>query len=507
MKAPPRSALPSLALRALPRVDEVAQALPGAFPRSQRVHASRQSINALRNELQADSNARAEPESNCNALEQTLLARAVSAARAVLEEEEERDFPPAVLNATGIIVHTGLGRSRLSRAATEAAARAARDGCALEVDVDSGERGHRDATIARMLREITGCEDATVLNNGAGATLLALSALCAGARVACSRGELVEIGGGFRMPDVMAQSGAVLIEVGCTNKTRASDYRSALLQVLAPGHKAGLLKVHPSNFHIEGFTEEVPIGELAALARELSVPLIDDLGSGALIDLAPFGLRGEPTVQEHVASGADAVIFSGDKLLGGPQCGVICGRGEAIGRIRRHPLARALRCDKMTLAALSATLRAYANPDGNFSQARREIPTLQALTEPVEAVRRRADRLARRLRSRLDAREEAAWRVSVQAQAARAGAGSLPAQELPSWSVVLEMKSLTNAPSVEEAARRLRCGVRVAGAPGGRTGVWGRVQRNGLWLDARCLRDEDVQTAVQAVAQSLAQHP
>lgn len=458
-------------LRFLPRVDVLADLLPPEFSHAERVQAARSALDDLRRAYQDVPFGAfgAEP----------IVAEAREAACKYLWRLA-RPFPARVLNATGIIVHTGLGRSRLSRAAIQAVVRAASDPSALEVEVESGARGQRDASIAALLREITQCEDATVVNNGAGATVLSLAALCAGGEVACSRGELVEIGGGFRMPDVMRESGCVLREVGTTNKTRADDYR----QVLAGNPQAsGLLKVHPSNFRIQGFVEEASIEEMADLARELKLPLVDDLGSGALLDLSPWGLDGEPTVQAHVSSGADAVIFSGDKLLGGPQCGVICGRGEAIERIRRHPLARALRCDKMTLAALHATLLAYRDPSDNFARARAEIPTLKALCEDEPTVRARAEKLKRQLDER-SLGVGSFWELAVRASRAQAGAGSLPTRDLDSWSVVIS--ALQPSDSIEEMARAMR-----------RAGLWGRIEGGSLWLDARTLSEEDVGEAAR----------
>lgn len=471
------------ALRLLPRVDTLAQSLPPEFSSAERVQAARRALDELRQKWRAH-----EPEpgstelgSDVERARQQVLAQASEMASQHLWLVAAR-FPARVLNATGIIVHTGLGRSRLSLAAIEAVVLAARDGSALEVEVESGGRGRRDASVAALLRQITGCEDATVVNNGAGATVLSLAALCSGGEVACSRGELVEIGGGFRMPDVMAQSGCALREVGTTNKTRPADYR----QVLEGNPNArGLLKVHPSNFRIEGFTQEASIEELALLARELGLPLVDDLGSGALLDLAFWGLAGEPTVQSHVEAGADAVIFSGDKLLGGPQCGIICGRGGSIELIRRHPLARALRCDKMTLAALHATLLAYLDASDNFARARAEIPTLQALCESEQEVRRRALKLALKLRRQTQALrgqapgEGARLEIEVRPSRAQAGAGSLPTHDLASWSVVISPVNASS--SAENLALAMR-----------RAGVWGRIEGGSLWLDARTLSYSDV---------------
>ncbi len=411
---------------------------------------------------------------DAGALQLEVLCRAQAAL-----QKPETTWPPRILNATGIIIHTGLGRALLSDAAVAAAHMAAADACALEVEVESGARGRRDYAIAALLREITGCEDATVCNNGAGATLLALSTLAAGREVICSRGELVEIGGGFRMPDVMRQSGAQLREVGCTNKVRLADYAAAIND-----QTGALLKVHTSNYRIVGFTEEVSLHDLAQLGRERGLPVMEDLGSGVLLDLAAWGLPGEPTVQERVGSGADVVVFSGDKLLGGPQAGILCGRKQAIEEIRRHPLMRALRCDKMTLAALETTLRHYRNPDDCYAVARREIPTLRAITAPATEVQRRARKLQRLLKG-------VPAEVTVRPSQAQAGAGALPTQTLPSWAVVIQIQT----GSVEELARQLRIGT---------PGVWGYLREAALWLDLRTLRESEIAICAQAISQALA---
>jgi L-seryl-tRNA(Ser) seleniumtransferase len=460
------------ALRALPRVDDVARFLSAEFalPQSTLARAARGAIASVRDQIGAGKFEMKSGAAIGNTAAQSTLDAVLKVARRDLKANE-RSFPAPVLNATGIIIHTGLGRSRLSQAATAAVMRAASESCALEVDLESGGRGRRDACVAELLREITGCEDATVCNNGAGAMILLLSALAAGREVICSRGELVEIGGGFRMPDVMLQSGAILREVGCTNKTRLADYEAALGE-----RSAVLLKVHPSNFRIEGFVEETSLPDLVALGRKNNVATIEDLGSGLLIDLAPYGLGDEPTVQSRVASGADAIVFSGDKLLGGPQCGIVCGREETVARVRRHPLMRALRADKMTLAALDATLRAYRDSSDNWARARREIPTLTAITTPLELVRARALRLRRRLQK---ARVPAS--VTLSPSSAQAGAGALPTRALPSWSVGVR----PHHQSTEEFARRLRMSA-------GEVSVWGRVHNGALYFDCRTLFENEI---------------
>jgi L-seryl-tRNA(Ser) seleniumtransferase len=339
--------------------------------------------------------------------------------RARLAEELARARRPTlrrVLNATGVLVHTNLGRAPLADAAVARVIEVA-GFSNLELDLTTGTRGSRHDHLAPLLRRLTGAEAALTVNNGAAAVLLVLAALARGREVVVSRGELVEIGDGFRIPDVLTQSGARLVEVGTTNRTRAADYEEAI----GP-ETALLLRVHPSNFRVVGFAERPRVEELAAVARRHGVPLVDDLGSGALADV-----EGEPTPARALAAGADLVCFSGDKLLGGPQAGVVAGRADLVERLRRHPLMRALRPDKLTLAALEGTLALWLDRPG-------EVPVLRMLREPLEAVRARAERLA------------AAVGGTVEETVARAGGGALPLAELPSAACAVE----------EELAARLR---------------------------------------------------
>jgi len=313
-----------------------------------------------------------------------------------------------VLNATGVLVHTNLGRAPLPAAALERVAAVA-GYSNLELDLDTGSRGSRHDHLAPLLRRLTGGEAALAVNNNAGALLLALAALAEGREVVVSRGELIEIGDGFRIPDVLARSGARLVEVGTTNRTRAADYEAAI----GPD-TALLLRVHQSNFRVVGFTEQPRVAELAAVAARHGVPLLDDLGSGALVDV-----DGEPTPAASLAAGADLVCFSGDKLLGGPQAGIVAGRADLVELLRRHPLQRALRADKLALAALEGTLALYLDrPD--------EIPVVRMLREPVEDVRARAERLA------------AATGGEIEETVARVGGGALPLAELPSFACAVE---------------------------------------------------------------------
>jgi L-seryl-tRNA(Ser) seleniumtransferase len=359
------------------------------------------------------------------------------------------------LNATGVVVHTNLGRAPLAEAALERVQEIGAGYSNLEYDLGRGGRGSRQDHLAGALRRLTGAEAALVVNNNAAAVLLALGALAEGREVLVSRGELIEIGDGFRIPEVLARSGARLVEVGTTNRTRAADYEAAIGQ-----ETAVLLRVHQSNFRLVGFAEQPPLAELAALARAHGLPLVDDLGSGALADLGD-----EPTAAAALAAGADLVCFSGDKLLGGPQAGIVVGRGELVARLRRHPLQRALRADKLTLAALEGTLALYLDPE----RARREIPVLRMLEERPAAVRARAERLAARVGG------------SVEETVARVGGGALPLAELPSFACAVE----------EELQARLR-----AGEPP----VVALVRDGRTLLDVRTLRDEEVEEVAAAVA-------
>jgi L-seryl-tRNA(Ser) seleniumtransferase len=360
-----------------------------------------------------------------------------------------------VLNATGVLVHTNLGRAPLAEHALERVVEAARGYSNLEYELVEGRRGSRQDHVAAALRRLTGAEAALVVNNNAAAVLLALAALAEGREVVVSRGELIEIGDGFRIPDVLARSGARLREVGTTNRTRAADYERAV------GPETGaLLRVHQSNFRVVGFTEQPSVAELAAVARRHGVPLVDDLGSGVLV-----ALEGEPSARESLAAGADLVCFSGDKLLGGPQAGVVVGRAELVERLRRHPLQRAVRADKLTLAALEGTLALYAEP----GRAGQEVPVLRMLGEPAESVRARASRLAEAVGG------------EVEETVARAGGGALPLAEIASYACAVE----------EELAGPLR---------EGEPPVVGIVRDGRLLLDCRTLTDAEAEEVAAAVA-------
>lgn len=383
-----------------------------------------------------------------------------------------------VINATGIIVHTNLGRSRLSAEAIRAVTDVACNYSTLEYDIPSGERGSRHVHVERLICDLTGAEAAMAVNNNAAAVLLAISALAARKESVVSRGQLVEIGGSFRIPDIMRQSGAKMVEVGATNKTHVRDYAAAITP------KTGLLlKVHSSNFKVVGFTEEVDLVDLVALGNSRGIPVFEDQGSGVLLDLRPYGLPYEPTVGESIACGAPLVSCSGDKLLGGPQAGILCGSQEIISRLKRHPMARALRLDKMTLAALEVTLRTYLDPE----RALREIPTLRMITTPVETVRKRAEALA----SAISVCSQS-FDVQVQDSIARAGGGALPLADIPTVVVAL----LPKEGSVVELERRLRLGT---------PSVVARIKEDRLMLDPRTLSDDELDIVAKALGRICAE--
>ena len=365
-----------------------------------------------------------------------VAARIMTVAVSRLRERFTPSLQPAI-NATGVIIHTNLGRAPLAAAALERVAAVGAGYSTLEYDLARGARGRRDVHAEPLLRDLTGAESAVIVNNNAAATMLLLAALASGREVIVSRGELVEIGGGFRVPDVMAQSGAVLREVGTTNKTRASDYAAAISD-----RTALILRVHPSNFRIEGFTERPRLEELIALGRQFNVPVAEDLGSGLLDEIATVGL-GEPTVRAAVASGLDACCFSGDKLLGGPQAGIIVGRAPIVEIIRRHPLMRALRADKMTYAALEGTLVEYA-----AGRAPLTVPVRRMLEMTADEIRVRAQTLADRINSMTG------WRAALVEGASAVGGGSAPGVELPTWLVSVVKEGLS-ADALEEQLRRL----------------------------------------------------
>lgn len=452
-------------LRNVPSVDRVlalpeVQRLGEALPRSLLVEAVRAALDRLRDAIRAG----------------TAVGTPMARIGAEVSEEVARRLSPSlrpVINATGVVLHTNLGRSPLASRAIEQMAALAAGYSNLEYDLEARERGSRHTHVERLLRDLVGAQAALVVNNCAAAVLLVITALARGREVVVSRGELVEIGGSFRMPDVMEQSGARLREVGTTNRTRLRDYEAAI----GP-ETALLLKAHRSNFAMVGFTEEVDGAELAELGRRRGVPTAHDLGTGLLVDLAPFGIPGAATVPTEIAKGTDLVMFSGDKLLGGPQAGVIAGRKDAVERLRNHPLTRALRVDKVTISALEATLLCYV--DGS---AWREVPTLAMLTTPLGALARRCDAIVHTLTA---ADPSTAWMATVASAVGRVGGGTFPLAELPTQVVRLRHPRTP----VEEVDRRLR-----TGSPA----VVARVQDDALVLDARTIRDEDLAALAEAL--------
>jgi len=456
-------------LRALPAVDEVlrraaSDEILAGCPRVLAREAARQAVEELRRRLAAGRETGSREDIASLAVQLTLEYAAVLA-RVNLRR---------VINATGVVLHTNLGRSPLAEEALGAVARVAGGYANLELDLATGRRGSRYQAVEGILTRLTGSEAALVVNNNAAAVLLALGTLAAGREVVVSRGQLVEIGGSFRIPDVMAASGAVLVEVGTTNKTYQRDYARACGE-----RTALLLQVHTSNYRVVGFVHETSTGELVELGRERGLPVMCDLGSGSLVDLAAWDLPGEPTVPEVVAAGADVVTFSGDKLLGGPQAGIIVGRRELVERMKKNPLTRALRIDKMTAAALEATLRAYLDPD----RALVEIPVLRMLTMDPAALRQRAQELADAIGRRIKPGQ-----VALVEGISRVGGGALPLAELPA--VLVELTPY--GASAAEVQRRLREGP---------VPIMVRVQEDKVLFDPRTLLPGDGELLAEQVAQ------
>ncbi|HWS87899.1 MAG TPA: L-seryl-tRNA(Sec) selenium transferase [Pyrinomonadaceae bacterium] len=427
-------------LRALPSIDALlrtpeAAALRDALGAERLTALAREVTEGLREELRSGS----ETSTNGEGARASLLAEAARRLTLTAERESARGLR-RVINATGVVLHTNLGRAPLSEAARRAVAEEAAGYCTLEYDTETGARGRRGGRAEALLAELTGAEEALVVNNCAAAALLVLTALARDGETVVSRGELVEIGGDFRVPDVMAQSGTSMIEVGTTNRTRLSDHEHAI------GERTRLLmRVHPSNYRIVGFTSAPALEELARLAHAHGLLLYEDAGSGALIDLAPHGLSGEPVIKESIARGADVVTFSGDKLLGSAQAGLVVGRREVVGRLRRHPLYRALRADKLALAALEATLEAYRR-----GQAAREVPALRMLSATRAEVEERARAFAERLRSRLD---PGTLNSDIIDGDSAVGGGSAPTTHPPTALVALTHPALS-ADALDQSLRR-----------------------------------------------------
>ncbi|HDL8464552.1 TPA: L-seryl-tRNA(Sec) selenium transferase [Yersinia enterocolitica] len=372
-----------------------------------------------------------------------------------------------VFNLSGTVLHTNLGRAPLAESAIAAVTDAMRGAVTLEYSLSGAGRGHRDRAVADLLCELTGAEDACIVNNNAAAVFLMLTVMAAGKQVVVSRGELVEIGGAFRIPDVMRQAGCELVEVGTTNRTHLKDYRQAISE-----HTGLLMKVHTSNYSIEGFTASVAEQQLAALGHEFAIPTATDLGSGSLVDMTRYGLPAEPMPQQLIAAGVDLVTFSGDKLLGGPQAGIILGKKQWIDQLQQHPLKRVLRADKMTLAALDATLRLYQQPD----RLTELLPTMRLLTRPAQDIAESAQRVLAALNSSYGAE----FTLAVESCWSQIGSGSLPVDRLPSWAVTFTPKEGRGS-ALEALTARWR---------GLAKPIIGRVADERLWLDLRCLEDE-----------------
>jgi L-seryl-tRNA(Ser) seleniumtransferase len=454
-------------LRNLPSMTELLDAPALAAARQRHPHAAvaaaaRAALDSLRSQILAGET-------------RPIDLGALAAAAATALDAQVAPALRPVINATGVVLHTNLGRSPMHETAARAAYEAARGYLNLELDLATGKRSSRQGNVRAGLLQITGAEAATAVNNCAAATVIALRAVAAGKEVIVSRGQLVEIGGSFRIPEVMAVSGATLREVGTTNITRLSDYERAI----GP-NTAALMRVHSSNYRIRGYTKSVDLAQLVELGRKHNLPVIDDAGSGQAVDLTPFGLPGEPLVSASTAAGAALVLFSGDKLLGGPQCGILAGKAELIQKIEKDPLMRAFRLDKMTLAALEATLRLYRDS----AEALRTVPTLRMLTTPLADLRRRCEAFAVRLRA------IPGVTVGVREDESFVGGGSLPDVSVPT--VVLALGA--DGVSETELAERLR-----AGTPA----VVGRVQDERVLLDLRCVFERQEQELLEAIRSSV----
>lgn len=443
--------------RQLPSVDALLAEMPEAIDRwghAPLTEALREQLEQLRKQISKGESPDCDPKSICT-----------SALRAL--DDRARPSLVPVLNLTGTVLHTNLGRANLPPEAIDAISTVAAGASNLEFDLESGKRGDRESHVEALICEMTGAEAATAVNNNAAAVLLLLNTLALGRDVPVSRGELVEIGGSFRIPEVMTRSGCSLVEIGATNRTHLADYRDAI-----DDNTALLMKVHTSNYEIQGFTAAVSEPELAALAEEFSLPFVIDLGSGNLADFRALGLPQEPTVAEALANGADLVTFSGDKLLGGPQAGIIAGRADLIAAIKKNPLKRALRLDKMTLAALAEILKLYRDPE----QLVKKLPTLRLLTRETSDIHEQATTLLPVIAGALSPR----FTTTIEACHSQIGSGSLPVDTLPSAALCIRPVSGDDA-EVRSLAQQLR-GLAVP--------VIGRIHKGALWLDLRCLEPE-----------------
>jgi L-seryl-tRNA(Ser) seleniumtransferase len=441
-----------------------------SYPRTVVVEAVRKALGGLREELLS--------QKESSEFEESLLS--FERLFPLFQKEIDLQVQPRlrrVINATGVVIHTNLGRSPLHSSALQHIIDISKTYSNLEYDLDSGERGSRYSHVEQTLCRLSGAESALVVNNNAGAVLLALNAMAERREVIVSRGELVEIGGAFRIPDVMKRSGALLKEVGTTNRTHLTDYQEAI-----GSQTALLLKVHASNFRVMGFTSSIPLQDLVQLGRQYDIPVMDDLGSGCLLDLTQYGLEKEPTVQEAIATGADVITFSGDKLLGGPQAGIILGKRNFLDQIKVNPLTRALRIDKLTLAALESTLLLYLDQ----KIAMREVPTLRMLSLDRGKLRRKGRRLLKRLSEMI--KKEAT--LTLREDVSQVGGGALPLQELPT--VVLAIKPL------HVSADGLEKNLRKSDPP-----IISRISKDELVLDMRTIFDEEIPLLAVGIEKAL----
>ena len=455
-------------LTTLPSVDEILRSNQGVqwlkvYPRRYVIQAIRDVIDSRRREILKGLTSDISEESMMAEIENTI------------KKFSSYSLKP-LINATGIVIHTNLGRSLLSEKALENITKVSGSYSNLEYDLKAGKRGKRYTHVIRVLKEVTGAEDALVVNNNAAAVFLCLNALSKGKEAIVSRGELVEIGGSFRMPEVMSASGAILREVGTTNKTHLHDYENAIND-----NTALIVKVHKSNFRVTGFVDEVSMEDLVSLGRRYQIPVMFDLGSGCLIDLKPFGIYDEPVVRDIVNTGIDITTFSGDKLLGGPQGGIIVGRKDYIEKIQKNPLTRAMRIDKLTLAGFEATLMEYIDEE----KAIKNVPTLRMLLQRPEEIKERAKRIAKRLKKEI---KEA--QITVMADTSRAGGGSLPELDFPTYVVAIR----SDNGSVNEFEERLR---------NGNPPIISRIKEGYLIIDARTIRTQDLDDLIKGIKSAL----
>ena len=455
-------------LSQLPSVDEILKGSKGIewlsiYPRRHVIRAIREVIDSRRQEIKGGLS------------EEVLALDIVEEIEGTIKRFSSYSLIP-LINATGVVIHTNLGRSVLCERAIENITKVSESYSNLEYGLEEGKRGKRYSHIKRILTELTHAEDVLIVNNNAAAVLLCLNALSKGREVIVSRGELVEIGGSFRMPEIMAVSGALLCEIGTTNKTHIFDYENAIDE-----NTALILKVHKSNFRVKGFTEEVSIEDLVLLGKKHHVPVMFDLGSGCLLDLKPFGIYGEPVVKDIVQKGVDITTFSGDKLLGGPQAGVIVGKRDYIAMIQKNPLARAMRIDKLTLAGFEATLMEYSDEEN----AKKTVPTIRMLLQQSEEIKKRAKTIAKRIKKVV---ENAS--INVMADSSRAGGGSLPEVDLPTYVVLIKPHEI----SVNELIVRLRKGT---------PPIIVRVKDDSLVLDVRTIMKQDVDSLIAGIKSAL----